>query len=270
METMGTTGYEGYEKLLFRREGRVLHVTFNRPDKLNAFGDVMGPEFLRFVTEVARDEDTHVVVLTGAGKAFSAGGDIEGMQRMVESPVVFERTSARSRAIVYAMLDCPKVLIAKLNGAATGLGASVALLCDLAYAATHAKIGDPHVKMGLVAGDGGALIWPQLIGFARAREYLFTGDLLEAPEAERLGLINRSVPAAELDATVDAMAQRLANGAFKAISLTKASVNLALRHLADTVMPAAIAYEDLTARSHDHAEAVRAFREKRQPVFQGR
>ena len=262
--------HDGYEKLQFRREGRVLHVTLNRPDQLNAFGDVVGPEFLRYLTEVAHDHETHVIGLPGAGKAFSAGGDIDGMQRMIDTPGSFEKTSARSKRIVYAMLDCPKPVIAKVNGAATGLGASVALLCDLVYAASHAKIGDPHVKMGLVAGDGGALIWPQLVGFPRAREYLFPGALIPAPEAERIGLINRSVPAEELDATVDAMAKRLADGAAQAISWTKSSVNLALRQLADTVMPAAIAWEDLSARTEDHAEAVRSFREKRPAVFKGR
>lgn len=261
--------YDNYEKLLFRRDGKVLHVTFNRPEQLNAFGSVMGPEFLRFLHEVGHDEATNVVVLTGMGKAFSAGGDIDGMQKMIDNPASFEQTSQRSLHIVHAILDCPKTMIAKLNGTATGLGASVALLCDLVYAASHAKIGDPHVKMGLVAGDGGALIWPQLIGFARAKQYLLTGDLLIAAEAERIGLINGCVPADGLDSVVDAMAQRLANGASKAINLTKTSINLALKQLANAVMPAAIAYEDLTARSEDHAEAVRSFREKRPPVFTG-
>jgi enoyl-CoA hydratase len=262
--------FDSYQKLAFRREAGVLHATFNRPEHLNAFGDVMGPEFLRFLNEVVLDNETRVIVLTGAGKAFSAGGDIDAMQRMIDIPGAFEETSARSRLIVSAMLACPKPIIAKVNGAATGLGASVALLCDLVYAASHAKIGDPHVKMGLVAGDGGALIWPQLVGFARAREYLLTGDLMTAAEAERIGLINRSVPAEELDATVDAMATRLAQGATKAISWTKTSVNLVLRHLESIVMPAAIAWEDLSARSQDHAEAVRSFREKRPAVFTGR
>jgi enoyl-CoA hydratase len=262
--------FDSYTKLLFRRDGRVLHVAFNRPEQMNAFGDIMGPEVERFFGEVVHDDATAVIVLTGAGKAFSSGGDIDGMQRMIDEPASFQRVSARSHRLVFSMLDCPKPVIAKINGAATGLGASIALLCDLTYAAEHAKIGDPHVKVGLVAADGGALLWPQLVGFARAKEFLLTGNLLTAPQAERIGLINHSLPAAELDAAVDAMAQKLANGAGMAIQGTKVSINLALKQLALAVMPAAIALEDLSATSQDHAEAVRAFREKRPPVFTGR
>lgn len=262
--------FASYQKLLFQREDKVLHVTLNRPEQGNAFGEIMGPEVLRFFEEVAHDPETAVVVLTGAGKHFSSGGDIDGMERQLANPAEFQAVSDRSRRIVNAMLDCPKVLIAKLNGAATGLGASVALLCDIVIAAEHARIGDPHVKVGLVAGDGGALIWPQLIGFARAKEYLLTGDLIPAPEAAAMGLISRAVPAAELDQTVASLAHRIANGATKAVSWTKATTNIALKQLAVAVMPAAIAYEDLSAYTEDHAEAVRAFRAKRAPVFTGR
>lgn len=262
--------FSTYKKLLFRRDGKVLNVTFNRPEQFNAFGPDMGPEVLRFLQEVADDEATNVVVLSGAGKAFSAGGDIDYMEQQLVNPADFRALSERSRRQVFAMLDCPKVLIAKVNGAATGLGASVALLCDMVIAAEHARIGDPHVKVGLVAGDGGALMWPQLIGYARAREYLLSGDLITAAEAARMGLINRCVPADQLDRVVDELAQRIAEGATRAIQHTKAAINIGLKQLAVAVMPAGVAYEDLTAHTIDHAEAVHSFRDKRSAVFIGR
>ena len=156
-----------------------------------------------------------------------------------------------------------------MNGAAAGLGATLALLCDVIIADERAVIGDPHVKVGLVAGDGGAVIWPQLVGYARAKEYLMTGDALTANEAERIGLINHAVPDAELDARVDAFAKKLAAGAPQAIKYTKVSVNLALKALAHTILDASMAYEMLTFKTNDHREAVASFLEKRKPNFTG-
>jgi enoyl-CoA hydratase len=168
------------------------------------------------------------------------------------------------------MLDCPKPIIAKVNGAAVGLGATIALLCDVIFAAPTAKIGDPHVKVGFTAGDGGAVIWPHLIGHARAKEYLMTGRLLTAEEAEKIGLINHVVPAAELDRTVEEFAQELLKGPMRAIQWTKLSVNIGLKQLAHAVMDASVAYEALSNVTADHREAVRAMREKRTPQFAGK
>lgn len=261
--------FSSYSTLGFARRGRVLEITLNRPDKLNAIDARMHAELARVFVDASADPASDVVVLTGAGRAFSAGGDIEWMQAMIDEPQGFEVTAREGKQIVYSLLDCEKPLVAKLNGHATGLGATIALFCDVVFAAEQARIGDPHVSVGFVAGDGGAVIWPQLIGYARAKEFLMTGELMSAGEAARIGLINHAVPAAELDARVAQFADRLAAGATKAIRWSKMSVNIGLKQLAHSIMDASLAYEALSNRSQDHQEAVNAFREKRAPVFTG-
>jgi enoyl-CoA hydratase len=234
---------------------------------LNAVNALLHEELARIFYDVALDRETDVVVFTGAGRAFCAGGDINWMQEMVNDPEIFETTGIEGKRIIFSLLDLEKPVICRMNGDAIGLGATMALFCDIVIAADTAKIGDPHVRVGLVAGDGGAVIWPQLIGYARAKEYLMTGDLIAAPEAARMGLINYAVPAAELDAKVDAMADKLTRGATKAIRWSKVSANIGLKQLAHSIMDASIAYETVSNVSRDHAEAVSAFREKRRPSF---
>ncbi|KQX18759.1 MULTISPECIES: enoyl-CoA hydratase/isomerase family protein [unclassified Sphingomonas] len=259
--------FDDYKTILFGRRGRVLEVTLNRPEKLNATDAVLHAELARLFVDVSNDPDSDIVVLTGAGRAFSAGGDVAWMQEAIDEPERFEQTVREAKQIVFGLIDCEKPVIAKLNGHATGLGATIALFCDVIFAAEHARIGDPHVSIGFVAGDGGAVIWPQLIGYARAKEYLLTGDLMTATQAAQMGLINHVVPADQLDERVDAFADRLANGATKAIRWTKMSVNIGLRDLATSIMDASLAYEALSNMTPDHAEAVKAFSEKRPPVF---
>jgi enoyl-CoA hydratase len=156
-----------------------------------------------------------------------------------------------------------------MNGAAAGLGATIALLCDIIIADEKAVIGDPHVKVGLVAGDGGAVIWPQLIGYARAKEYLMTGDLIKAPKAAEMGLINYAVPAAELDAKVAEMVAKLQASPKHAVRWTKVVTNQPLRVLVQQLMDASIPYETLSNMAKDRAEAVAAVREKRLPKLTG-
>lgn len=262
--------FASYQCIAFRREGRILTVVLNRPEQRNAVNARLHHELSRVFTDVQRDPDSDIVVLTGNGSAFCAGGDIDWMQLSVDQPEEFEKTAREAKDIVYSQLDLEKPLICKLNGHATGLGASLALLCDIIIASDEAKIGDPHVSVGLVAGDGGALIWPQLVGYAKAKKYLLTGDLMLAAEAERIGLITDVVPRAELDTAVDAMAKRLAAGATKAIRWSKVTTNLPLRQLFHSYFDAGVAYECLSNLTDDHAEAVKAFRERRKPVFTGR
>jgi enoyl-CoA hydratase len=256
-----------YEFLSLSRRRRVLNITMNRPEKLNAINGKMHTELAAVFTDVAEDAECDVVVLTGAGRAFSAGGDIEWMQSMIDHG--FERTAREAKRIIFSMLECEKPIIARINGHATGLGATLALFCDVTFATEKAKIGDPHVGVGFTAGDGGAVIWPQLIGYARAKELLMTGDLLTAAEAERIGLINHAVPHDVLDQRVDAFADRLAGAALQAIRTTKVSINIGLKQLAHSIMDACIAYEGLSNRTWDHQEAVTAFREGRAPAFRG-
>jgi len=253
---------QDYKAITFSRRGRVLTLTMNRPDSLNAVNAVLHEELSRVFTDAARDPDSDVIVLTGAGRAFCAGGDVDWMQDAIDNPDSFETTVAEAKAIVFSLIDCEKPTIARINGPAVGLGATIALFCDVSFAAEKAIIADPHVSIGMVAGDGGAVIWPQLIGFARAKEFLLTGDPIAAPRAAEIGLINHAVPAEQLDAAVDAFADRLAGGAMKAIRWSKVTTNIALRQLAVAMMDTGLAYEALTNVSADHQRLVTEFREK--------
>lgn len=262
--------FSSYTCIEFERQGRVLTIALNRPEQRNAVNARLHHELSRVFTDAQRDEGSDIVVLTGRGRAFCAGGDIDWMQQSIDEPAEFERTAREAKDIVYSQLDLEKPLICKLNGHATGLGASLALLSDVIIASDEARIGDPHVSVGLVAGDGGALIWPQLVGYAKAKRYLLTGELLSAKEAERIGLLTEVVPLAQLDGAVDALASQLASGATKAIRWSKITANLPLRQLFHSHFDAGVAYECMSNLTQDHAEAVRAFREKRKPVFSGR
>lgn len=259
--------FEAYKNLSFSRRGRILTIALNRPEALNAVDGVLHEELSRVFFDAARDEESDIIVLTGAGRAFCAGGDFDWLQEMIDVPAEYHKAGTDARRIIMSMLECDKPVIAKVNGAAVGLGATLALFCDVIFAHESAKFGDPHVSVGFVAGDGGAVIWPQLIGYARAKEYLMTGDLIPAPDAARMGLINHVVPAAELDARVDEFVDRLHAGARQAIRWTKASVNIGLKQLASSILDASLGYELLTNYTEDHREAVAAFRSKRKPVF---
>ena len=251
----------------FTREGRLLRLTLNRPDAMNAVNLELHDELAEALWFVQGDTGSDVVVITGAGRAFSAGGDLDHIAHNAANPHLFDHEARMAKRIVNTLLDIDKPVICRLNGHAVGLGATLALMCDIIIGAEGAKIGYPHVGLGLVAGDGGAVIWAQRIGLARAKEYLLTGDLLTAQKAAEIGLINHCVPKEELDTAVDAFCQRLLNGAMGAIRATKILTNLELKRLAAAVMDAGIAYESVSVRSADHLEGIAALREKRPPRF---
>ena len=245
----------------------VLTICLNRPEKLNAVNGALHTDLSRVFVEAAIETDCEIIVLTGAGRAFSAGGDLEFLAHCLDHPEDFEPVAYEGKRIIYSMLDCEKPIIGKINGHAIGLGATMALFCDIAFVADHAKISDPHVRVGLVAGDGGAVIWPQLIGYMRAKEYLMTGNAIGAADAERLGLINYAVPADELDARVDSFVAQLLNGSRTAIRGTKVSINVGLKALAHSILETSIGLEHLSTRSTDHRLAIEAMLKKETPAF---
>jgi len=243
--------------------------TMNRPDSLNAINAQGHHELEDLFAQLQRDPAVKAVVLTGAGRAFSAGGDVKGMGGFTEGQPggIFD---SGARALAGNLVAIEKPVIAAVNGAAVGLGATIALLCDVVFMADTARIGDPHVKVGLVPGDGGAVIWPLLVGPARAKEYLMTGDLLDAATAERIGLVNHVVSAGELMDEALTFATRLAKGPNLAIRFAKISVQRAIQQAVLSQLDLGLALEAITGRSHDHTEATQAFSEKRDPQFEGR
>ncbi|MFZ4108920.1 MAG: enoyl-CoA hydratase/isomerase family protein [Polymorphobacter sp.] len=254
---------DGYSRFTFAREGRVLTATITGNNPVNGVDGPMHDELARVFTDLQHDPDSDLIILTGAGRAFCAGGDFAWFDEQIADPKKFRDIGWDAKRIVTSLLDIEKPVICRLNGAAAGLGATIALLCDIIIADENAAIGDPHVKVGLVAGDGGAVIWPQLIGYARAKEYLLTGDLLKAPKAAEIGLINHAVPTAELDAKVAEMAAKLLASPRWAVRWTKTVTNAPLKALVSQMMDTSIAYEMLSNMAADRAEAVAAVRERR-------
>jgi len=259
--------YSAYNHLLFeRREHGVLLITMNRPDVYNAADEAMHSQLATVWTDIARDEETRVVVLTGAGKAFSAGGDLAMVQRMAGDYDRTTRMLSEMSDLVYNMASCDKPIISAINGVAVGAGLVVALLADISICAEDARMGDGHVKLGAAAGDHAAIIWPLLCGMAKARYYLLTGEMVTGVEAERIGLVSKVLPRAEVLDDALRVADTLATGSQLAIRLTKRAMNSWLR-TAGPIFDQSAAYEMLTFMGPDLAEGAAALREKRPPKF---
>ncbi len=248
----------------------VLRITIAHPrSDINAVDDQLHRDLTALFAALRRESEARAVVLTGRGRAFSAGGDFNWFPQLRE----MERLEALRRdakQLIWDLLDVEIPIVAAVNGHAMGLGASIALLCDVIFMADTATIGDPHVRVGIVAGDGGVAIWPLALGPARAKQYLLTGDPVAAAEAERIGLVNRVVPAAQLQDEALAFARRLADGAPLAVRYTKLAVNKLLKDAVNIAFDTSTALELVTFQSEDHREALAAIKEKRRPVFRGR
>lgn len=259
--------WSDYEQLTFeQRPGGVLLVTMNRPEKYNAADEVMHNELSRVWADVSRDPDTRVAVVTGAGRAFSAGGDLGMVERMAGDHERVSRMLSEMSDLVYNMINCEKPIVSAINGVAVGAGTVVALLADISVCARDARIGDGHVKLGVAAGDHAAIVWPLLAGMAKARYYLMTGEMVTGEEAERIGLVSKAVAREDVLAEALRIADGLAAGAQSAIRLTKRALNSWLR-TAGPIFDQSAAYEMLCFMGPDVIEGAAALREKRPPRF---
>lgn len=250
-----------YQTLKFTPKGSVLILSLNRPEQLNTVSARLHTELSTVFAEIAQDPTVKAVVLTGEGRAFSAGGDLSWFKNIMRDEI--DRLFVEARKIIIDLLELPQPIISAINGAAAGLGATLALFCDIVDADDKAKILDPHVRVGITAGDGGAIIWPWLVGPARAKQYLMTGDTVDALEAERIGLVNKVVPREQLLTTAVAMAERLANGPQLAIRSTKSCVNKLLRDSVNLILDTSLAVEKECFGTEDHRAAVAAFLEQK-------
>ena len=259
-----------YRALRIERLDDVLRVTIAHPaSPLNVVDALLHDELGRLARGLKRERAARAVVLTGAGRAFSAGGSFDWFPEL-DDMAKRDHLRADAKQLIWDLLDVELPIVAAVNGPAVGLGATLVLLCDVVLMADSATIADPHVRVGLVAGDGGTAIWPLLVGPARAKQYLLTGDPLDAVEAERIGLVNRVVPAASLADEALAFARRLAAGAPLAVRYTKQAVNVLVKQALASAFDTATALEIVTFASDDHREALAALREKRAPRFGGR
>ncbi|MBI4619035.1 MAG: enoyl-CoA hydratase [Desulfobacterales bacterium] len=262
----------GYEDIIFRKENRVATIVLNRPDSLNALGGSMREDIIDAIQDVKGDKNIGVLVITGAGRAFCAGGNIKEMEKMsVEIPLVERRAFVRgvSHRIITEIRNLEKPVIASINGHAIGAGCNIALACDMRIASEKAKMGVGFINMGLVSDYGGLYFLPKLVGAAKALELYFTGDLIDAKEAERIGIVNKTVSPEELEKATYDLAGKIAKKAPIALGMIKEILYKGLNMDLVSELDLEANAQSICLKTEDHREGVRAFLEKREPMFKG-
>ncbi len=258
-----------FEHILYESDSGAVTITINRPERRNALNQDTVRELMAALARVNAEPDARVLVITGAGDAFCSGADLKDAPEM--DPQVAHAIVRLYLDYVVAIRGVEIPVIARINGDAVGGGCGTALACDIRIASEGARLGLPFVRLGISGADMLATyLLPRLIGYGRAAELLLTGDLIPAGEAQTMGLVNRVVPAEELDATVDSLAARIASGPPLGIRFTKKALVSALDKDATTALEYELLAQSYCLLSDDYQEGLRAFREKRPPQFQGR
>jgi 2-(1,2-epoxy-1,2-dihydrophenyl)acetyl-CoA isomerase len=260
----------GYQTLFHERRDAVATITLNRPGARNALDIVMRRELIAALDEVEADVAARVLILTGAGGHFCAGGDVKTMREKRHTAAEGRARVELLNAMVRRLVDFPKPTIAMVDGYAVGAGSNLALCCDLIVASDRAKFGELFWKIGLVPDGGGTWLLPRVVGLARAKELIFTADVIDAAEALRIGLVNRVVPVAELEAATRALAEKIAAGPPAVLKMAKHMVNRAATSDLAAALDLEAFSQGLAIASEDHQEGLRAFFEKRPPRFTGR
>ena len=262
-----------FQTIIVSKEDHIAKVTLNRPEKLNAMNEQMISELITAFNNIAEDEEVRVLVLTGAGRAFCAGADIEEDKGSIfseqDAEKIRQRLKSEHQMVVLALRGIKVPTIAVVNGTASGAGFDITLACDIRVGSENARFVVGFTRIGLVSGAGGSWLMPRVMGLPKAAELAFTGDLLEAKEAEKIGVLNRLVPADKLVEEGMALAQRIANGPPIAIRLAKLQLYESLLTDFQTSLDIAAANQAIALLSQDHKEALAALREKRRPVFKG-
>lgn len=264
-----------YKTIIYKVDGHIATITLNRPDRLNAYNNDLLRELMDAIDAVRKDDEVRVLVLTGAGKGFCAGGDIQ--VGGIQSELVAVSPEERRQEIRHGLQDITRRLhhleiptIAMVNGAAAGVGFDWALACDIRIGSENTRMSVAFTKIGVTPGTGGAWLLPRVVGIPKAAELIFTSDILDAAEAGRIGLLNKVVPAGELEKETMALARRIAENPPVALRMAKMQLYRGLGMDLDTALEVIAACQGVAMSTEDHKEGVMAFRQKRKPIFRGR